>query len=101
MGVAVVVNLVSCGSIDSTAAFGLLDFSRKYAKIGIAIRFSALTDSVYKKLKRVGIPKIHDCGIKYKFYTNDHDAVVDIIALHKALHLSGSVHLSEAVSEER
>ena len=48
----------------------------------------------------MGIHKIHDCGIKYKFYKNDHDAVVDTVEHHKAIHLTGSVHMSEAISAD-
>ena len=96
--VGVVINLVSCGSVDSTACFGLLDFSKKYAKKGIAIRFACMTDAVYQSLKRTELEKIHDCGVKYKFYQNDHDAVVDIAQHHHAIHFTGSVHLSEAIS---
>jgi len=96
--VGVVINLVQCGSVDSTAAFGLLDFCHKYAKQGVAIRFSAVVDEVTDRLTRVGIKKIPDLGIPFRFYVNDHSAIRDIIENHVAVHDAGSVHLSEVES---
>ena len=63
--------------------------------MGIAIRCAQCEKSVLKKLKNVNIEKIHDCGVKYAFYESDHQGVVDIVRHHRALHRTGSVHLSE------
>ncbi len=42
----VVMNMISCGKMDATAAFGIKDFSKKCAKQGIAVRLSCVSDSV-------------------------------------------------------
>lgn len=93
--VGVVINLTSCSSIDSTAAFGLLDFSKKHAKRGVAIRFSSMNDQTEERLQRVGIQNIFNVGIPYTFYETDAEAVQDIIQNHAGIHDAGSVHLSE------
>ena len=96
--IGVVINLVSCGSVDSTAAFGLLDFCKKHAARGIAIRLSAMGDEVADRLTRVGLHRVPDLGIPYKLYASDHEAVLDIADRHAAVHEAGSVHLSEVAS---
>ena len=44
--IGVVINLVSCGYIDATAAYGLLNFTRKLGKQNIAVRCCCVNDKV-------------------------------------------------------